>query len=330
MINLRLRARIKSSRACHLAHSLIGHLRRIGPRVRRTWPGGDPSSASNNYAVYSHYDRKGNVHEYVVEQIRQLAAAGYRVIFISNGRRLRGANVAAVRPFCWRVIWRRNVGYDFGAYKDGIAAIGDLNRCERLLLMNDSVYGPFRPMIDVLAAASSSESDFWGITDSWSGHYHIQSYFVLFFRKAIASRDFREFWRRLPYVNSKSWIIQNAEIRLTQKLTQQKLRAAVLCPYWDVAKAVLRKIEARQHGDLTESHEAFLINLHQNLQFGIPLNSSHFFWDTLITDFNCPFIKRELIQSNPQGIIYPWRWPEVIAPFRDYDASLISRHLQSM
>ncbi len=318
-----------STRVRHFGHTFVGHLRRMGNYVRRAWPGDDPSSASSQYAIYAHYDRKGVVHDYVVEQIRQLAAAGFRIVFVSNARRLSMASVAAIRPYCWRVVWRRNVGYDFGAYKDGIATIGDLSRCDRLMIMNDSVYGPFRPIIDAINSVDPSETDCWGITDCWIGQYHIQSYFVLFLKRAIVSPGFRKFWRRLPYVNSKSWIIENAEIKLTQALTQQKLRAAVLCPYWDVAKVVLNKLEASRGAELTQGHRAFLDRLHQKLQFGTPLNPTHFFWDTLITDFNCPFIKRELIRENPVGIIYPWRWPEVVATCRDYDAGPIRRHLQS-
>ncbi len=82
-------------------------------------------------------------------------------------------------------------------------------------------------------------------------------------------------------------------------------------------------------GELTRDHRAFLDRLHRELQFGTPLNPTHFFWDTLITDFNCPFIKRELIRENPVGIIYPWRWPEVVSACGGYDAGPIRRHLQS-
>jgi lipopolysaccharide biosynthesis protein len=219
---------VKFSRPWHLCHSVIGHIRRLRSYVRRTWPGGDPCRASKDHAVYAHYDHEGIVHDYVVEQIRQLAIAGFRVTFVSNARRLSEASVSAVRPYCRETIWRRNVGYDFGAYKDGMAAIGDLSQCDRLLLMNDSIYGPFRPLGDVLKAANPSEAELWGITDSWDHHYHVQTYFVLFFKKALMSEVFGKFWRRLPYVNSKSWIVRNCEVKLTQKLTQRQMHARVL------------------------------------------------------------------------------------------------------
>ncbi len=321
--------RVKRSRAWLLGDSFIGHLRRAGNYVRRTWPGDDPVGDSTHQAVYVHYDREGVVHDYVIEQLRQLVAANFRITFVTNARKLKEASAAAVIPFCRQVIWRRNVGHDIGAYKDGIAALGDLGGCDRLLLMNDSVYGPFRPLAEVLSSIDSSQTDFWGITDSWDGHYHLQSYFIVFLKEALSSRVFRNFWRRLPYFSSKSAIIHNGEVRITQRLTRQKLRAGVLCPYWDVATAVLTKLEDRRPTDLAPVHQAFLENLQRQLVLGTPLNPSHYFWETLITDFSCPFIKRDLVQKNPVAIVYAWRWAEVIALNSEYDLGLIRRHLQA-
>jgi lipopolysaccharide biosynthesis protein len=321
--------RVKLSKTWLSCHVLVGHLLRIGSYKRRVWAGKDPCKASNYHAVYCHYDQEGVVHDYVIDQLAQLAAAGFRITFVSNARRLTSASIAKAGEFCRQLIWRRNVGYDFGAYKDGIAAVGDLSRCDRLLLMNDSVYGPFKPLNAILDAVDFSKADFWGVTDCWDHHYHLQSYFVLFSKKALETPAFRKFWRRLPYINNKFAVIHHAEVKLTQKLTRQKLRAAVLCPYWDVAKAVLQKLDGGAHGDLPEIHKMFLDHMQGRLIKGVPLNPMHYFWETLISDFNCPFIKRELIQINPENVVYAWRWPEVIARNSNYDLHLIERHLQA-
>jgi lipopolysaccharide biosynthesis protein len=316
-------------RRCFLCHTIIGHVRRIRGFTRRRWEGNDPCLATNDHAVYVHYDRQGIVSDYVVEQVRQLASAGFRVTFVSNAPRLSDMAVSRVRPFCREMIWRHNIGYDFGAYKDGIRAIGNLKNCGRLLLMNDSIYGPFWPLGNVLQTFDSSQSDMWGITDSWDGHYHIQSYFVLFSRRAVTSKSFRKFWRRFPYVNDRAWIVHYGEIKLTQRLIRSGLRAAVLCPYWDVAKSVLAKLESLGWSDLTEGQQAFLKHLHNNIQFGRPLNSMHYFWDTLIAEFGCPFMKRELLQKNPEGVIYTWRWSELLSRKSNYNLALIHRDLQA-
>src|SRR5262249_12637577 len=146
--------------------------------VKETAPGADPVKSSPDHAVYVHYDRHGVVHDYVIEQLRQLAVANFRITFVSNAPKLNKDGLSAVLPHCRLAIIRRNVGFDFGAYKDGITSIGDIVACDRLLLMNDSVYGPFWPISEFLDKADPANADFWGITDSWDTHYHVQSYFL--------------------------------------------------------------------------------------------------------------------------------------------------------
>jgi len=318
-----------------LAHSCIGHARRLRGFVRRRWIGDDPCRASSDHAVYAHYDPEGMIHDYVVEQVRQLAGAGFRVTFVTNARRLRETSVALVRPYCREIIWRRNHGLDFGAYKDGLRAVGALTQalasCERLVLMNDSVYGPFFPLREVTDKAPTEACDFWGITDSWERHFHVQTYFIMFFKSAIASPAFARFWRRLPYVNSKSWVIRHGEVRLSQQLTRHRLSARVLCPYWDVARSVCEKLSRAGNAPAVASdpRRSYADELKSNLVFGRALNGTHYFWDTLIADFRAPFIKRDLILKNPQRIPDAWRWAELISRHYPCDLEAIHRHLQA-
>jgi len=310
-------------------HSVIGNARRLRSYVRKTWPGADPAFNSRLQAIYAHYDAKGIVHNYVIKQLEALVEAGFRTTFVSNSPSFPAIGVSEVAPFCRQILWRRNIGYDFGAYKDGIAALGDLDECERLLLMNDSVYGPFYPLGRVLAGIDHERTDFWGITDSWQHHFHIQSYFILFLRKALNSPAFRQFWHQLPYVNSKRWIIHNSEVRLTQVLTQNKLRANVHAPYWKVARAVLNKLQSGTNGSC-QRHQQFLDNLQDLLVRGVPQNPSSIFWEPLIVDFGCPFLKREIITRNPEQIPFIWRWDEVLACVSAHDPEVVRRHLQAL
>ncbi len=276
-----------------------------------------------------HFDRHGIIHDYVHEQLRALVAAGFRITFVSNAPKFSEGTAREVASFCRQILWRRNVGYDFGAYKDGIKAIGNLDRVDRLVLMNDSVYGPFYPLKPLLEAVDPSKTDFWGITDSWEIAFHIQSYFLLFFPRALQSKQFREFWQRFPYVNRKNWVIERGEVALSQLLVQHKFRAAALAPYWRAAERILEKIDKVDSTELAPAHREFLERITNHIVRGTPMNQSHFFWETIVVDFDCPFLKREVIKQNPAGIPYMWRWPEMIGECGSYDLSLISRHLQA-
>lgn len=310
----------------------LGQLLRPFSFVRKRWSGADPLSTSKLAAVYVHFDREGVIHDYVIHQLAELAATGFRITFVSNSRKFSDASAAQVAPFCRTILWRRNVGYDFGAYKDGMNAIEDKESLTALLLMNDSVYGPFSKLKDCLAEIDRTSTDFWGITDSWALRYHVQSYFILFFRNVLVSSAFQKFWKRFPYVNHKGWIIRHGEVWLSHVLTRQKFRANVLAPYWSVAKTVLDRLSAvdLDNPKLPDVHKSYLRDLTALLIRGQATNPMHYFWETLITDYRCPFIKRELMKSNPASVPFAWRWPEVIERTSGYDISLIRRHLQSL
>lgn len=307
----------------------LSYIRMLHSWTRKRWTGKDPCAHSRDHAVYVHFDRRGMVHDYVLYQLRELVNSGFRVTFVTNSRRFNTSSVSAVSPYCREILWRHNTGYDFGAYKAGIGAIGDLDAVDRLLLMNDSVYGPFYPLSKLLADIDVRETDIWGITDSWEYHYHVHSYFILFLKGALQSPAFRRFWRWMPYYNSKFLVIYYGEIRLTHVLAQRKLRVNVLYPYWDTAKAVLERLE-RVPEHLSPVHQAFLDQLKRNVILGRPLNQMHYFVETLLTDFGCPFVKRELIAANPVAIPYNWRWSELIKENTEYDPALIYRHLQAL
>jgi lipopolysaccharide biosynthesis protein len=308
---------------------VFGQLSRALNLIRKTWPGADPHPNSKLAAVYVHYDREGLIHDYVVHQLDEIAATGFRIVFVSNSPKFPPQSVAQVSPFCRVILWRYNIGYDFGAYKDGLNAIDGKDRLTAILLMNDSVYGPFSKLRDVLTEIDRTNTDFWGITDSWERHFHVQSYFIIFFHNVINSKSFRKFWLRFPYVNHKQWIIRNGEIKMSQVLTRQKLRANVLVPYWSVAKRVLDRLSALDTKELPDAHRLYLDQLLNDLICGRPINPMHYFWETLILECRCPFIKRELVKSNPVRVPFAWRWPEVVKRASTYDISMIHRHLQS-
>jgi hypothetical protein len=80
---------------------------------------------------------------------------------------------------------------------------------------------------------------------------------------------------------------------------------------------------------MTADEAQSLRRLHSILLHGRPINAMHFFWDSLITDYKCPFIKRELLQSNPTKMpISAWR--DVIQSVGSYDVTMIDDHLSSL
>ncbi|CAO3424214.1 rhamnan synthesis F family protein [Azospirillum doebereinerae] len=310
-------------------------LRRRGDYVEERWNGERRLEGAARIAVFVHYDRAGIVHDYVLYYLRQLRIAGFELVFVSNAPSLTADSLAELQTLCALMVRRRNVGYDFGAFRDGLALLGPLEEregLEELLLANDSVYGPFHDLATLLRRADAGRASVWGITDSWQFGYHLQSYFLLFKRQALLSPAFAQFWRQVRYVQSKTWVVLRYEVGLSRALIRGGLRCAALFPYRQAATGVS---EAVRHGGalaapgLGRRHHAYLSMLFDAVDRGEPLNGSHYFWDYLIAEMGCPFLKRELLHKNPARVPFVHCWDSVIEASSSYDSDLILRHLEA-
>ncbi|NJL72016.1 MAG: polysaccharide biosynthesis-like protein [Candidatus Competibacteraceae bacterium] len=309
--------------------STLSHLARPS-YVEEAVPGAVDLESARRIAVMIHYDSGGVVHEYVHYYLAQLQDVGFATIFVTNGPAPSAPDRDRVLRVCARLIRRRNVGYDFGGWKEGIAAVPDLTRLDQLLIANDSVYGPFHHVGDLVDRMSPMEADVWGMTDSWDRRYHLQSYFMLFHGAALQAPGFADFWRRLRYIQSKTWVIRRYEIGLTRAMLAANLRVKALYPYRMCAAALADAVI--QHGALGDQVDAtrqdYIRMLYRLIIAGRPVNSTHFFWDYLIANMGFPFIKRELLQRNPAHIPLLTYWERVVRENSIYDTSLITRHLE--
>ena len=200
----------------------------------------------------------------------------------------------------------------------------DLDRLDSLILMNDSVYGPFWNLRDTLAKIDIATTDFWGITDSFENLHHIQTFFMVFMPNALRSTALKNFWTRLLYINHRMWVIRNAEVKLTHVLQDAQLKVGVLAPYGAVAEIAQARLAHQATPDV--GHAAFERFRAQIMKDGV-VNPTQFFWDVLITDYACPFIKRDLLTSNPNNVPGTSRWGDLISEHSSYDVGMIARHL---
>jgi hypothetical protein len=134
----------------------------------------------------------------------------------------------------------------------------------------------------------------------------------------------------LPY-QPRYLVIRNGEVRLTQCLARSAMTTNVLCPYRTVASRVLHLVLTRIGGDMTgllPREREYLRSLAEGISKGTPLNPMHSFWDVLIVEFGCPFIKRDLLRRNPAQIPGIVEWEGFLANHTKYDVDLIDRDLK--
>lgn len=215
----------------------IGHeiMRHRSPHQRVSqWPEGE-IPLGPKVCVFVHWDRAGEVREHVMHQVRSLTAVGISVVFVSNAGKLRPDALEALKLLCAGVIVRRNVGYDFGAWREAFDILALPRSNTTLVAMaNDSVYGPIRSLHELFAAVDFDQADAWGCTNSWQSRYHLQSYFVMFSPKVVASEAWRRFWATVQPTWSKTWLIRLYEIGLTQALLKAGFTCRAIWPYKDL------------------------------------------------------------------------------------------------
>lgn len=255
--------------------------------------------ATEKVCIFSHFDGDSVVRRYVFEYVRAIVSCGFSVLFVSTADRITQEDRDRLEALGIDVHLRENKGLDFGSWQYGMTVLGDMEHIDQLLLANDSVFGPLFDLKFMVDQMNGTDADFWGVTDSYEGNWHLQSYFLCFHSNVVRSRVFRDFFTQDFGSLSKQQIIIRGEIALSQRLTRAGFYGAASCPY----------------GALTED------------KFGRLRDPTHHYWDELIEICRCPFIKRLLLRENPNGVKNLDRWREVIERSSDYDLALIDEYL---
>ena len=334
-----------------LGHEVMRH--RSPQQVVSQWPEGI-IPLGPKVCVFVHWDGAGDVRDHVMHHVKGLAAAGLSVVFVTNSGFLRPAALEALKLVCAGVIIRRNVGYDFGAWREGFERL-NLPRPDTTLvaMANDSVYGPIRSLNELFGTIDFDIADVWGCTDSWQSRYHLQSYLIAFSPKVVASDAWKTFWKGVVPTWSKMWLVRMYEIGLTQAL----LKAGFSCrAIWPYQKLILdidldliddKKLEAAWKDDDDEEKDSSVMNrLRVNLSDPViqnrrrhvlrlreavagrtPLNPTSDLWRQLL-QARYPFIKRELLRDNPSQVPDVVEWRGVVAELSDRSLAPIERDLQ--
>jgi hypothetical protein len=317
---------------------LIGRLR--SPRqIRSVWPEG-PITLGPQIVLFMHFDSFGHVRPQLLSYMRDLAGNGRSIVFVTNAGKLTETATAALREICAAIIIRRNIGYDFGAWRDAIDFLC-LPRAdtEELILANDSVFGPLVPLADVLDRLDYSKADIWGLTESWQVRYHLQSFFLAFGKTALHAPVFAKFWRNVRPVPAKSYIVWAYEIGVTQVMVKGGLRCAALWQYEPLLKLVdtesfetliaYSETSAGKADPIVRNRMLHALRLRDAIARRVALNPCADLWRQLL-QAGFPFIKRELLRDNPTRVEDVGDWLDVVRETLMADPDLIIADLRTM
>lgn len=160
--------------------------------------------------IYMTYNSENKIYEYIGKVLQALRTCCSKVFLVCNYQRA-ASGLEYAQPYVDEIFYRKNKGYDAGAFKDILCDIlgwNEIDRYDELVLVNDSFFGFFYPLKDTFDLMNQENCDFWGMTGQESGEWinplykfdaHVHSYFMVFHKKIIQSRVFREYWENLKY-----------------------------------------------------------------------------------------------------------------------------------
>lgn len=329
------------------AHELSVHTRiavsfpfgflRSAHQVVERWDAADrPLQAG--VVLFVHFDPCGRVAQAARNFILGLAKYGLSVVFVSNSEQILDEDKNFLKQHCSAILIRRNIGYDFGAWRDALDTLG-LPRAETrtIYLINDSVYGPFSDLQPLLEAVDFDRADLWGATESWQHRYHLQSFFLVCGHTAIRSEAWGIFWRSVRPIPCKDWIIRHCEIGFTGAMAAGGVRCAAIFPSAALLdKRELERLERIIDEDLLRRGENLRLHaealhadriLHYGRRETNTLNPSVDLWRQLI-HAGYPFLKRELLLKNPTKVTDVFEWEEVVAQALDADPQPLAAEIR--
>jgi hypothetical protein len=315
---------------------------------------GAPERLGPRVVVFCHFDRYGRIRDHTRVYIDALRNEGFDVVFVTNSSTLAAADHTWARGRVARVVVRRNVGYDFAAWRDAMIVCNLPSTDTRFLLIaNDSVYGPLRPLGPIFQRIDFDLADVWGATDSWQHNFHLQTFFIAFGPKALNHEVFASFWSSVGNVRSKWWAIRHSELSMSRAFIAAGLRCKALWPYTGMIE-VLRQAAAKEGagdvgggtGDVEQvsvravrlpsrsfpdpfaevGHRNATRILNTALQH-VPLNPTADLWQVLIEQ-GCPFVKRELLRDNPSRVPGVAAWLSLVGEVDDLSRDMILRDLE--
>lgn len=183
----------------------------------------------NRIAIFAHFDKQNIIDDYILFYINELKKVCSEIIFVSCC----DLPQKELDKLDCRKIAQKHNEYDFGSYKRGFLYAKEKNlleNCDEILFVNDSCYGPFKPLENIFLNMENNSCDFWGITKNKYAFKivknrtkdcfipHVQSYFFVLKQNVFNSEVFNNFITSVKEEEHKNLVIEKYEIGLTTTL----------------------------------------------------------------------------------------------------------------
>lgn len=256
-----------------------------------------PLLSQKTLVLFAHFDPQGIVDPYVTYYLKALHGIGATIIFVSGSPTLAPKSLDPIFPVCDGIYTRRTLSLDFGSWHLAWWLLKQrgwsLDQFDRLVLANDSVFGPLFPIEEMWS--SFQDADLYGAIESAERRPHLQSFFLAWELNSRTRLFLEDFWGSFQYISDKHALIRKYEIGLS---TRARKAGLTIKPFIS-ANAV--NVAYR----LSPAHQW------ASRFSGPPINNTLYFWDGLIEHLRFPFLKTVLPRYNEP-------WHNSMANLRDF------------
>jgi lipopolysaccharide biosynthesis protein len=273
--------------------------------------------------VVAHFDPEGRFDPHVHHALAAYRKSAEKLVVVSNSaRRLPPSLAGIVDTF----LPRANRGYDFAAWRDGLATLhaGDF---DEVICVNDSVYGPLFDLEASLIDARVAHAELYGmvLSDQNTSRQgprvrHLQSWFLGMRRPLLESDAWGAFWRGFEPLENKRDVVEQYEIGFSARMTAAGFRIAGLYDATTAPPVTLR--EVWHH--LSPRHPRRSWRLLRKSR-RVPHNPSELVWWRL-WEAGVPYLKVNLLRVNHYGLD-PGRVLAELTSRTGYDPALVHGHL---
>lgn len=250
-----------------------------------------------------------------IEHIKFLHNCNFVVAYIHSGILSKKVINELNNMGCY-VICRKNIGHDFGAYKDSLAMLEELkinNLLKWILITNDSnfcINGQESSFLNLFKKSLNDDvsHDFVSLNCNFQFKLHYQGYFLCFRETVFKSRIFKKYWKNYLPLNHKYHSIEKGEKKFSETVLS-KFKPKVLLNTYDLYAKIIE--DSKNHDidsllSLLPKNQFFLEKCFSNCSFKNGLlkmlgilesyNHSHIFALTNLYYLNSPFLKKDIFR----------------------------------
>ena len=284
--------------------------------ILRKIKGENMLDGSDTLCLFCHFDIHALIDDHVIYTLQKLRdELNAAIVFVSNSESLSDAEIDKIRHLCALILVRRNEGLDFAGWKQGLECVGSLDAYSRILLTNDSIYGPFFSLEHLPELLPDDHPAILGLTRSYSGikKEYLQSYFLMFNKPAFSGEWFKRFWKSVKSQTLYASIVYFYEIGLSQ----YAIKAGVeLIPYINNTHAIRVAIAEEERPDYWQQ---------LSLDY---LNPTIALWRQLMLHYRFPYMKVRVLRDKYAEVPNLGTFFKTLEHVSEYPPELIVNHLQ--